>query len=60
MKKILLNISLAISTLGFAQTTIFDIINSSEDHTTLAAAVQAAGLVQTLNAAGPFTVFAPT
>ena len=38
MKKILLNISLAISTLGFAQTTIFDIINSSEDHTTLAAA----------------------
>ena len=60
MKKILLNISLAISTLGFAQTTIFDIINGSEDHTTLAAAVQAAGLVQTLNAAGPFTVFAPT
>ena len=60
MKRILLNISLAISTLGFAQTTIFDIINGSEDHTTLAAAVQAAGLVQTLNAAGPFTVFAPT
>ena len=60
MKKILLNISLAISTLGFAQTTIVDIINGSEDHTTLAAAVGAAGLVETLNAGGPFTVFAPT
>ena len=60
MKRILLNISLAISTLGFAQTTIVDIIVGSEDHTTLAAAVGAAGLVETLNAGGPFTVFAPT
>ena len=60
MKRILLNISLAISTLGFAQTTIVDIIVGSEDHTTLAAAVGAAGLVETLNTGGPFTVFAPT
>jgi uncharacterized surface protein with fasciclin (FAS1) repeats len=33
---------------------------NSKDHTTLVAAVQAAGLVDTLNGAGPFTVFAPT
>jgi len=33
---------------------------NSADHTTLVAAVKAAGLVDTLNSAGPFTVFAPT
>jgi uncharacterized surface protein with fasciclin (FAS1) repeats len=33
---------------------------NSKDHTTLVAAVQAAGLVDTLQGAGPFTVFAPT
>ncbi len=32
----------------------------SADHTTLVAAVKAAGLVETLSGAGPFTVFAPT
>ena len=32
----------------------------SKDHTTLVAAVKAAGLVDTLEGAGPFTVFAPT
>src|SRR5579863_6188502 len=32
----------------------------SEDHTTLVAAVKAAGLVDTLEGPGPFTVFAPT
>ncbi|MBK7870429.1 MAG: fasciclin domain-containing protein [Saprospiraceae bacterium] len=32
---------------------------NSKDHTTLVAAVQAAGLVETLKGAGPFTVFAP-
>jgi len=32
----------------------------SKDHTTLVAAVKAAGLVDTLESAGPFTVFAPT
>src|SRR6202167_3298796 len=31
----------------------------SKDHTTLVAAVKAAGLVDTLNGPGPFTVFAP-
>ncbi|MDO8882326.1 MAG: fasciclin domain-containing protein [Pseudotabrizicola sp.] len=33
---------------------------NSADHTTLVAAVQAAGLVETLSSEGPFTVFAPT
>lgn len=33
---------------------------NSADHTTLVAAVKAAGLVDTLESAGPFTVFAPT
>ena len=33
---------------------------NSKDHTTLVAAVQAAGLAETLQGAGPFTVFAPT
>ncbi len=33
---------------------------NSKDHTTLVAAVKAAGLVETLQSPGPFTVFAPT
>ena len=33
---------------------------NSQDHTTLVAAVKAAGLVDTLSSPGPFTVFAPT
>src|SRR5438128_4573136 len=33
---------------------------NSKDHTTLVAAVKAGGLVETLQGAGPFTVFAPT
>ena len=33
---------------------------NSKDHTTLVAAVKAAGLVDTLSSPGPFTVFAPT
>ncbi|RFM27258.1 fasciclin domain-containing protein [Deminuibacter soli] len=33
---------------------------NSKDHTTLVAAVKAAGLVETLEGTGPFTVFAPT
>ncbi len=39
---------------------IVDIAISSPDHTTLVAAVTAAGLVETLKGEGPFTVFAPT
>jgi len=40
--------------------TIVENAMNSKDHTTLVAAVQAAGLVETLSGAGPFTVFAPT
>ncbi|GAB7531343.1 fasciclin domain-containing protein [Pseudomonas sp. 3A(2025)] len=40
--------------------TIVENAANSKDHTTLVAAVKAAGLVDTLNGKGPFTVFAPT
>ena len=39
---------------------IVDNAAGSSDHTTLVAALKAAGLVETLKSAGPFTVFAPT
>src|SRR5689334_24150705 len=39
---------------------IVDNAVNSADHTTLVAAVKAAGLVETLKGKGPFTVFAPT
>ncbi|MFN4019720.1 MAG: fasciclin domain-containing protein [Erythrobacter sp.] len=40
--------------------TIVENAVNSQDHTTLVAAVQAAGLVEALSGPGPFTVFAPT
>lgn len=40
--------------------TIVENAADSKDHTTLVAAVKAAGLAETLSGAGPFTVFAPT
>jgi uncharacterized surface protein with fasciclin (FAS1) repeats len=65
--------ALAISTASFAQNpvevggaamyptkNIIENAVNSKDHTTLVAAVKAAGLVETLQGAGPFTVFAPT
>ena len=48
---------------GAAMYSTKDIVDNavnSADHTTLVAAVKAAGLVDTLKSAGPFTVFAPT
>ena len=44
----------------FAEKNIVENAVNSKDHTTLVAAVTAAGLVDTLKSAGPFTVFAPT
>ncbi|WP_089879707.1 fasciclin domain-containing protein [Citreimonas salinaria] len=44
----------------FADRTIVENAVNSADHETLVAAVQQAGLVDTLNGEGPFTVFAPT
>ena len=73
IKAILLSASLLLAGSTFAQTdpmvggaamyptkTIVDNAVNSKDHTTLVAAVKAAGLVETLQGAGPFTVFAPT
>ncbi|MGB5272710.1 MAG: fasciclin domain-containing protein [Flavobacteriaceae bacterium] len=48
---------------GAAMYPTMDIVSNavnSADHTTLVAAVKAAGLVETLQGSGPFTVFAPT
>ena len=42
-----------------SKTIVANAVNSA-DHTTLVAAVKAAGLDDTLNGPGPFTVFAPT
>ncbi len=44
----------------FPSKDIVDNAVNSKDHTTLVAAVKAAGLIDTLKSAGPFTVFAPT
>ncbi|MEI2300794.1 fasciclin domain-containing protein [Ensifer sp. MJa1] len=44
----------------YAEKNIVENAVNSKDHTTLVAAVKAAGLVETLQAKGPFTVFAPT
>ena len=43
-----------------ASGTIVEVAQGNADFSTLVSAVQAAGLVETLNGAGPFTVFAPT
>ena len=57
---ILTSFALALSFVSNAQKTVVDIAVGSPAHTTLVAAVKAAGLVETLQGAGPFTVFAPT
>ena len=44
----------------FPDKTIVENASMSADHTTLVAAVKAAGLAETLSGPGPFTVFAPT
>jgi uncharacterized surface protein with fasciclin (FAS1) repeats len=61
MRKAFLTAALlaAVSSSAFAEGTIVDVAVGSKDHTTLVAAVTAAGLVETLSGAGPFTVFAP-
>jgi uncharacterized surface protein with fasciclin (FAS1) repeats len=74
MKKIILSVAvvLALGSFANAQNTtvggevmypaknIVENAVNSKDHTTLVAAVKAAGLVETLMSKGPFTVFAPT
>jgi uncharacterized surface protein with fasciclin (FAS1) repeats len=62
MKNLMFAILMAFAPmLTFAQNKdVLDIAVGSADHSTLVAAVKAAGLVGTLKGAGPFTVFAPT
>jgi uncharacterized surface protein with fasciclin (FAS1) repeats len=73
MKKVILSVfGLALTFASFAQSVmvggaamyptknIIENAVNSKDHTTLVAAVKAAGLVETLQGKGPFTVFAPT
>jgi len=50
---------LFVANFSYAQTVV-DVVVNSEEHTTLEAAVLAAGLAETLSGDGPFTVFAPT
>jgi uncharacterized surface protein with fasciclin (FAS1) repeats len=45
---------------SLSQKNVVQIAMGSKDHTTLVTAIQAAGLVDALSNAGPFTVFAPT
>ena len=52
--------TVAMDTIAVAETgTIVDVAAGNADFSTLVAAVKAAGLVETLSGAGPFTVFAP-
>ena len=73
MKKVILSaLGLVLTFASFAQSVmvggaamyptknIIENAVNSKDHTTLVAAVKAAGLVETLQSTGPFTVFAPT
>lgn len=74
MKKVMIAaVSLLLSVMAYAQKpvtvggapmyatkNIIENAVNSKDHTTLVAAVKAAGLVETLSGTGPFTVFAPT
>lgn len=62
MKKLTLIMLAIVSTMtAFSQgKNIVEVASSSKDFTTLVAAVKAAGLVNTLQSKGPFTVFAPT
>lgn len=55
-----LTILLSLGAFAQASKTIVDNAAASKAHTTLVAAVKAAGLVETLSGKGPFTVFAPS
>ncbi len=60
MKKFFLAATLAASTLAVQAKDIVDTAVAAGSFKTLAAALQAAGLIETLKGKGPFTVFAPT
>jgi len=60
MKKLLLVTALSLAALGAQAKDIVDTAVAAGQFKTLATALQAAGLVETLKGKGPFTVFAPT
>ncbi len=60
MKKLILAAALAASTMAVQAKDIVETAISAGQFKTLATALQAAGLVETLKGKGPFTVFAPT
>jgi uncharacterized surface protein with fasciclin (FAS1) repeats len=60
MKKMLIATALAVSAMAAQAKDIVDTAVAAGNFKTLAAALQAAGLVETLKGKGPFTVFAPT
>ena len=60
MKKLMIAAALAASALAAQAKDIVDVAVGAGNFKTLVAAVQAAGLVDTLKSPGPFTVFAPT
>lgn len=59
LKTIAAVIAIACSSMMATAQTVVDVAVGSKDHTTLVAAVKAAGLVEALQGKGPFTVFAP-
>lgn len=60
LKNVALSAMLTLSVLGLRAQSVYDFIAASPEHTTLTAAIDAAGLEATLSGAGTFTVFAPT
>ena len=61
MKKLLSTLALSVSLVSAAQAAdIIDTAVAAGNFSTLATALKAAGLVETLKGPGPFTVFAPT
>ncbi len=60
MKKLLIAAALAASALAAQAKDIVEVAVANGNFKTLATALQAAGLVETLKGKGPFTVFAPT
>ena len=53
-------LSLAVCFNSFSQNTVYDIVSSSPNHTTLKVAIDTCALSSTLSGPGPFTLFAPT
>jgi uncharacterized surface protein with fasciclin (FAS1) repeats len=60
MKRLLISVALGMAALGAQAKDIVDTAVAAGQFKTLATALQAAGLVDTLKGPGPFTVFAPT